>query len=228
MSAIGQGLVSEPVDGAAWDALAAQLAAREATLLSLWAEGHSVYLAHFRRGDGDVRVARLAVEERRFPSVARHHLPALRLERAIQDLFGLHAEGIPDDRPWLDHGTWPADRPSRRADAAVPPAAEYKFLPVDGADLHEVPVGPVHAGIIEPGHFRCTVSGETVVRLEERLGYTHKGIQELMRGAPLTAPRGLPDGFPATAPWPMPGRSRRRSRRRPEPSPRRVRCGFAR
>ncbi|RMF40152.1 MAG: hydrogenase expression protein HypE, partial [Alphaproteobacteria bacterium] len=57
--------------------------------------------------------------------------------------------------------------------------------PVEGESLHQVPVGPVHAGIIEPGHFRFTAQGETVVRLEERLGYVHKGIERLMQGASL-------------------------------------------
>ena len=61
----------------------------------------------------------------------------------------------------------------------------YAFLPVEGEDLHQIPVGPVHAGIIEPGHFRFTANGEAVVRLEERLGYVHKGIDGLMTGADL-------------------------------------------
>src|SRR5207237_3194891 len=63
--------------------------------------------------------------------------------------------------------------------------ARYSFLPTEGEGLHEIPVGPVHAGIIEPGHFRFTANGETVVRLEQRLGYVHKGIESLMAGAPL-------------------------------------------
>ena len=67
----------------------------------------------------------------------------------------------------------------------MPPAAPYAFLPVEGANLHQIPVGPVHAGIIEPGHFRFTASGETIVRLEERLGYVHKGIDGLMAGADI-------------------------------------------
>ena len=70
-------------------------------------------------------------------------------------------------------GAWPS-RPPR-----------YEFLPVEGESLHQIPVGPVHAGIIEPGHFRFTANGETVVRLEERLGYVHKGIDGLMRGADI-------------------------------------------
>ena len=76
----------------------------------------------------------------------------------------------------------------------------YPFLPVEGEDLHQIPVGPVHAGIIEPGHFRFTANGETVVRLEERLGYVHKGTESLMTGASSTRAHGLPAASPATAP----------------------------
>src|SRR5205085_8051063 len=93
--------------------------------------------------------------------------------------------GLPDRRPWLDHGRWPVQHPlaeSSRPGAILPP---YQFLQAEGPSLHQIPVGPVHAGIIEPGHFRFTASGETVVRLEERLGYVHKGNESLMRGATL-------------------------------------------
>src|SRR5207253_3812765 len=91
---------------------------------------------------------------------------------------------------------WPQPAPLAQQRAAAPPAATgatpparaierppYRFLPAEGPGLHQIPVGPVHAGIIEPGHFRFTASGETVVRLEQRLGYTHKGIEGLMTGA---------------------------------------------
>ena len=64
-------------------------------------------------------------------------------------------------------------------------ADAYAFLGAQGAGLHQIPVGPVHAGIIEPGHFRFHASGEAVVRLEERLGYVHKGIDSLTRGASI-------------------------------------------
>ena len=67
----------------------------------------------------------------------------------------------------------------------APWTAPFVFLPVEGENLHQIPVGPVHAGIIEPGHFRFTANGETVVRLEQRLGYVHKGIEGLMTGATL-------------------------------------------
>jgi Ni,Fe-hydrogenase III large subunit len=95
-------------------------------------------------------------------------------------------EGAPDTRPWLDHGRWGVSQP---LGAALPREAggdPYAFLAVEGESLHRIPVGPVHAGIIEPGHFRFTASGETVVRLEERLGYVHKGIEGLLAGADLT------------------------------------------
>src|SRR5262252_9268437 len=75
--------------------------------------------------------------------------------------------------PLGDRGNAPAGR------------APYPFLPTAGEGLHQIPVGPVHAGIIEPGHFRFTANGETVVRLEQRLGYVHKGIEALMAGATL-------------------------------------------
>ena len=63
--------------------------------------------------------------------------------------------------------------------------ARYEFLPSEGEGLHQIPVGPIHAGIIEPGHFRFTANGETVVRLEERLGYVHKGVEGLIAGAEI-------------------------------------------
>jgi hypothetical protein len=66
--------------------------------------------------------------------------------------------------------------------AAVAP---YAFLAAEGEGLHQIPVGPVHAGVIEPGHFRFHASGETIARLEQRLGYTHKGVEGLMAGASL-------------------------------------------
>ena len=90
------------------------------------------------------------------------------------------------------------------APASAASARPYAFLPVEGEDLHQIPVGPVHAGIIEPGHFRFTANGETVVRLEQRLGYVHKGIESLMTGATLDRRRSLPAAPRATARSPMP------------------------
>lgn len=167
-----------------WTALAQALAAGRLTLMSLWADDGAACMALHDPEARRVAVARLDGLTRGFPSVGRHHAPAQRLERAAADLFGLVAEGAEDVRPWLDHGRWEIRHPlgDARPQQACPP---YPFLPVEGESLHQVPVGPVHAGIIEPGHFRFTAQGETVVRLEERLGYVHKGIDRLMQGASL-------------------------------------------
>src|SRR5207248_9212455 len=100
-------------------------------------------------------------------------------------LYGLEPIGLPDMRPWLDLGFWDVQCPLGHGREASQPRAPYAFLPVAGENLHQIPVGPVHAGIIEPGHFRFTANGETVVRLEQRLGYAHKGIESLMTGATL-------------------------------------------
>ena len=122
---------------------------------------------------------------RRFPSVGALHPPAIRLERAIHSLYGYVAVGAPDSRPWLDLGFWNVQHPLGGRMRQRRCVTAYRFLPVEGESLHQIPVGPVHAGIIEPGHFRFTAGGETVVRLEERLGYVHKGIDSLMTGAPI-------------------------------------------
>jgi Ni,Fe-hydrogenase III large subunit len=151
------------------------------TLLALWAERDQVHMA-LNDGD-DFGVLSLVCRDRRFPSVGQSHPPAVRLERAIRDLWGLEPEGLADTRPWLDHGKWPPLGDD--AQGASRAALAYPFLPAEGESLHQIPVGPVHAGIIEPGHFRFTANGEAVVRLEARLGYVHKGIERLMAGASI-------------------------------------------
>jgi Ni,Fe-hydrogenase III large subunit len=95
--------------------------------------------------------------------------------------------GLPDTRGWFDHGNWDVKYPLAATPDPAPIGRAYAFLPIEGDGLHQIPVGPVHAGIIEPGHFRFTANGETVVRLEQRLGYVHKGIESLMTGATFGA-----------------------------------------
>ncbi len=171
-----------------WRDAIALLASGQRTLLSLWGEASAVHMAILDEEAATVAVLSLACPDGQYPSVGMSHPPAIRLERTIRDLLGLEATGLPDGRPWLDHGRWGIRQPLSATPTAVTaetPAAAYPFLPVEGESLHQIPVGPVHAGIIEPGHFRFTASGETVVRLEERLGYVHKGIDRLMRGADL-------------------------------------------
>jgi Ni,Fe-hydrogenase III large subunit len=170
-----------------WHRATQALAAGQCSLLSLWAEPGLVHMA--LRDGSDVAVLTLACPGGGFPSVGAHHAPAIRLERAIRDLYGVVPEGALDTRPWLDHGRWGVMHPlgEARPETSLTPAAAYPFLAVEGTGLHQIPVGPVHAGIIEPGHFRFTASGETVVRLEERLGYVHKGIDGLLTGADIAA-----------------------------------------
>ena len=173
------------VDAATWRQAVLGIAAGEATLLGLWSDGEAVHLALHAEEAPEVLVISLPCPERRFPSVAATHPPALRLERTIRDLYGLEPEGSPDTRRWLDHGRWGVRQPLGAHEAAPPTGDPYAFHAATGPPLHQIPVGPVHAGIIEPGHFRFTCNGEAVVRLEERLGYVHKGVDGLMRDAPL-------------------------------------------
>ena len=154
----------------AWVDATARLAGGEATLVSLWGEDESVAMAFTRPDRADIAVIRLSCPEGSFPSVAAQHPPATRLERAIADLHGPRAIGARDGRPWLDHGVWPVKAPLGAASPRDGEAPRYAFLAAEGPGLHQIPVGPIHAGIIEPGHFRVHASGETIVRLEERLG----------------------------------------------------------
>lgn len=174
------------VSRSVWEATARALGERRLTLLGLWGEPSAVHMALLDEAAGQAAVVTLACPDGSFPSVGRLHAPAIRPERAIHDLFGLVAEGAEDRRPWLDHGRWGVRQPLGKKPKKARAAGDaYAFLPSEGESLHQIPVGPVHAGIIEPGHFRFTANGETVVRLEERLGYVHKGIEGLMVGATL-------------------------------------------
>ena len=117
-----------------------------------------------------------------YPDLAGIFPAANRMQRAAFDLTGIASDGD-DNRPWLWLASWPIDHfPLRRDFAASdkwePGQEAYEFVRVEGDGTHEIPVGPVHAGIIEPGHFRFQVVGEEVLRLEERLGYVHKGIEK--------------------------------------------------
>lgn len=153
------------LDGRGWFGLLAMLAQEDWTLIALFADGTDIHLGLRDESDGSQGLVRYAAPSRRFPSVGRVRPSAIRLERAIRDLHGIEADESPDARPWLDHGQ-----------------GAYTFLPVEGDGVHQIPVGPVHAGIIESGHFRFHANGELIVRLEERLGYVHKGIEALCVG----------------------------------------------
>jgi Ni,Fe-hydrogenase III large subunit len=173
------------VDRDAWRGIGKALAEGEADLLAFWGEPDRVHMA-LRAPPAHPCVISLPVSNGKFPSIGVYHASAIRPERAIVDLYGLRAVGAHDVRPWLDHGAWGLRAPlGQAAPADIAAATAYAFRPVKGEGLHQIPVGPVHAGIIEPGHFRFTANGETVARLEARLGYVHKGIDKLLLGAPL-------------------------------------------
>jgi Ni,Fe-hydrogenase III large subunit/Ni,Fe-hydrogenase III component G len=119
-------------------------------------------------------------------SLAPFYYPASRFEREIRDLFGIALAGHPHPSPLVKHGFWPADYHPMRKDEG--PAAftddgqPFPFTQVGGEGVYEIPVGPVHAGVIEPGHFRFSVLGETVINLRTRLYFTHKGTEKLFEG----------------------------------------------
>jgi Ni,Fe-hydrogenase III large subunit len=173
------------LDIAGWRQLIDALGHRRWPLLGVWADDRTVHAAFEDHSAAAFAIASIETVDGTYPSLGGVRPAAIRMERAIRDLAGLNAMGAADDRPWLDHGQWRQAVPLAAAGATPPvtrAATDYRFLPVEGEGLHQIPVGPVHAGIIEPGHFRFHANGETVVRLEARLGYVHKGTETLMRG----------------------------------------------
>ena len=120
------------------------------------------------------------------PSLATFHYPASRFEREIFDLYGIQARGHPDPRPLVRHAFWPDDYFPLRKDAGPrefhDDGRAFPFRQVGGEGVYEIPVGPVHAGIIEPGHFRFSVVGETIIDMKSRLYFTHKGTEKLFEG----------------------------------------------
>ena len=118
-----------------------------------------------------------------FPSLTKNFVPAYRFERQMRSLMGVIPVGHPDPRPWIKHEDWPEDAwPLRKnfdpSQTMPKVSGEYSFIRADGEGVYEIPVGPVHAGIIEPGHFRFQAMGEDILNLEEKLGYVHKGIEK--------------------------------------------------
>ncbi len=175
------------VEAAGWRDASQDMAASGGRLLALWCDlpaerlASVVALYQAQQGALAVRLS-LSSETDRYPGLQDIYPTAGRLQRAIFDLHGVRSTD-PDTRPWLRHAAWSEHFHPLVAgsEAALPespaPVDEYHFVRVVGDGVHEVAVGPVHAGIIEPGHFRFSIVGEKVLRLEERLGYVHKGIE---------------------------------------------------
>ena len=156
-----------------------------------------VYL--FVDGPPDQRLelhVHLNADNPRVASLAHLSFPAGRFEREIRDLYGVEPVGHPQPRPLVLHQHWPSGWHPMRADAGPQPpmdpdAGSFPFAEVEGAGIYEIPVGPVHAGVIEPGHFRFWVVGETIVRMKARLWFVHKGIERLFEGRDLDFALGL-------------------------------------
>ena len=180
---------SAKVGAVRWRRMAEELHHAGGHFLTLWGaddrdqDGQFRVYAVYLLPEGSVAVLEHQMEGQThptYPSLADLFPSAARMERATFDLLGI-AGTATDKRGWLRHGGWPEGFfPLRRnADGKLhsPLKSEpYPFVQVEGDGVHEIAVGPVHAGTIEPGHFRFSVVGEKVLRLEERLGYTHKGI----------------------------------------------------
>ncbi|MDF1583311.1 MAG: NADH-quinone oxidoreductase subunit C [Methyloprofundus sp.] len=159
-----------------------------------WAEqGTDTFVVNacFARQDGYLWLrTELNTEKPELPSQATIYPAASRSERHTQDMFGIHFVDHPDPRKWTRHCAWDKhayplrkDFPLQGTPKALTPAnIDYQFVKARGAGVYEIPVGPVHAGIIEPGHFRFQAVGETILNLEERLAYVHKGIEKLAEG----------------------------------------------
>jgi Ni,Fe-hydrogenase III large subunit len=199
------GIQEEPVAGFAparavriqaedWGRLAHQARLWGCRWVGCWGEdlGDDLVIHACFEKDAGYLVARTLVPKASplLPSHTPHYPAANRPERHIQDMFGVAFSDHPDTRRWTRHRAWKSGHyPLRKNVPAAgtppeetPPDDAYKFLFAHGAGVYEIPVGPVHASIIEPGHFRFQAVGESVLNLEERLGYVHKGIEKIAEG----------------------------------------------
>jgi Ni,Fe-hydrogenase III large subunit/Ni,Fe-hydrogenase III component G len=161
----------------------ALLAAEWASDETRFGRGYGIYACYRREQEYLVVKAEAPLDDPTFPSLTKKFAAAYRFERQMQSLMGVTATGHPDSRPWIKHEDWPADawplRKSFDATKRLPRVpGEYRWIRTEGEGVYEIPVGPVHAGIIEPGHFRFQAVGEDVINLEEKLGYVHKGIEK--------------------------------------------------
>jgi len=182
------------VNAIEWITACRQVNERGGRLVALWgSERAPGFAVHAALADADgLLVLILPVPQDRpsYPGIEGIFPVAGRMQRAAYDMLGIEAQGDDDRRPWLRHAAWPSDKfPLRddfdRACIYEPGTDDYPFVSVAGDGVHEIPVGPVHAGTIEPGHFRFSIIGERVLRLEERLGYKHKGIEKRFAGMSL-------------------------------------------
>ena len=177
-----------------WRAVMEDLRAASGRLVALWASRNdgldTVWAATLGDSAGLILSLPLTGGDRAYPGLEDLFPAANRMQRAIRDLSGLQSTDL-DDRPWLRHAAWPervrplVDSIPAPSSSLAPTIDHYDFVRVEGVGVHEIAVGPVHAGTIEPGHFRFSVVGEKLLRLEERLGYVHKGIEQRFTQLPI-------------------------------------------
>lgn len=154
--------------------------------------GYSLYyvMEHPEDSRHVILRAHINPEHPEFPSMAAE-IPALNWqEREIQDWFGLEAVGHPNPRRVALHDNWPDVHPLRRdfpIETVLPPfeGEQHLYRPTLGEGVFQIPVGPVHAGIIEPGHFSFAVAGEPILYLQLRMFYVHKGIEKRFEQLPV-------------------------------------------
>ncbi len=160
------------------------LGSRLVTFFGVPGDGASVELVAVLASDaaGMLELVRTAVQDR-FPSLTPDCVAAGRFEREICEQTGLLPEGHPWLKPLRSHAPW-GPGPMALHDPALPIGADHPFFAMRGDEVHEVAVGPVHAGVIEPGHFRFQCHGETVYNLEVMLGFQHRGIELGLIGGP--------------------------------------------
>jgi Ni,Fe-hydrogenase III large subunit/Ni,Fe-hydrogenase III component G len=164
------------------DAMLAAEWASDETLLGK-GKGFGVYACYRLNDQYLVVKTEIASDDPTFPSITKRFVPAYRFERQIDSLMGITPVGHPDLRPWIKFEDWPQGAyPLRKTFDPTKPLprvkGEYAWVTAEGEGVYEIAVGPVHAGIIEPGHFRFSAVGEQVIHLEARLGYVHKGIEK--------------------------------------------------
>ncbi len=145
--------------------------------------GFGIYACYAKDSEYLIVKTSAPVEDPTFPSLTKKFIPAYRFERQIRSLMGVIPLGHPDSRPWIKHEDWEENvYPLRKTFDASKSISrvkgEYQWIRAEGEGVYEIPVGPVHAGIIEPGHFRFQAVGEDILNLEEKLGYVHKGIEK--------------------------------------------------
>ncbi len=168
--------------------IAAYIKANQGTLMTEWIareqDGNTTYwyILYYCRFHWICSISQLNPQRPVISDLSSFFPVANRLQRAIYDLTKIATQRSQDERPWLSHGHHKTGILNPHTASNRHASSHYHFHKVSGDGVHEVPVGPVHAGVIEPGHFRFSAVGERVLKLEERLGYTHKGIHQLLIG----------------------------------------------